>query len=103
MRLIPHTVMLGFVNGLAIIIFLSQLEQFKVGEDWITGKPLIIMLGLITLTMAIIYYLPRFTKALPSGLIAIVFVTLLVVFVPGLDGVANVSSYLAANGYNELT
>ena len=101
-RLIPHTVMLGFVNGLAIIIFLSQLEQFKVWENWMSGTQLIIMLGLIALTMAIIHYLPKFTKVVPSGLVAIVFVTLLVIFIPGFWDVANVSSYLAANGYNEL-
>ena len=101
-RLIPHTVMLGFVNGLAIIIFLSQLEQFKVGENWISWVPLLIMLGLVWLTMAIIHYLPKFTKAVPSGLVAIVFVTLLVMFLPWLEWVANVSSYLAANGYGGL-
>ena len=101
-RLIPHTVMLGFVNGLAIIIFLSQLEQFKVWEDWITGMPLLIMMWLIALTMGIIHFLPKFTKVVPSWLVAIVFVTLLVVFVPGFWDVANVSTYLAANGYNEL-
>jgi len=74
--------MLGFVNGLAIIIFMSQLEQFKVGEQWISGFPLVIMLGLVALTMAIIYYLPKFTKVLPSGLVAIVVVTLIVIFIP---------------------
>jgi len=101
-RLIPHTVMLGFVNGLAIIIFMSQLEQFKVGEQWISGFPLVIMLGLVALTMAIIYYLPKFTKVLPSGLVAIVVVTLIVIFIPWFENVWNVSSYLAANGYSEL-
>ena len=74
--------MLGFVNGLAIIIFMSQLEQFKVGEQWISGFPLVIMLGLVALTMAIIYYLPKLTKVLPSGLVAIVVVTLIVIFIP---------------------
>ena len=101
-RLIPHPVMLGFVNGLAIIIFLAQIEQFKVGESWIGWIELGIMTGLILLTMAIIHYLPKLTRALPSGLVAIVFVTLLVMFVPGLEDVRTVSSYLAENGYKDL-
>ena len=75
-RLVPHPVMFGFVNGLAIIIFLSQLDQFKVaGADgalyWMTGKALFVMLGLVLLTMAIIYFLPKLTKAVPASLIAI--------------------------------
>jgi len=94
--------MLGFVNGLAIIIFLAQIEQFKVGHAWLGGLELGIMAGLILLTMAIIHYLPKLTKALPSGLVAIVFVTLLVMFVPGLEDVRTVSSYLAENGYKDL-
>jgi len=78
-RLIPHPVMLGFVNGLAIVIFLAQLNQFKVvsstGEMvWIHGNELYIMLGLITVTMSIIYLLPKFTKILPSALAAILIV-----------------------------
>ena len=101
-RLIPHTVMLGFVNGLAIIIFLSQIEQFKAGDNWLGWSALFIMFWLIALTMAIIHFLPKFTKAVPSGLVGIVVVTLIVVFVPWLWDVANVSSYLAANGYSEL-
>lgn len=83
-RLVPHPVMLGFVNGLAIVIFLAQLEQFKViGEDgikvWLSGDPLYLMLGLVALTMAIIILLPRLTKAVPSSLVAIVGVSLLVI------------------------
>jgi SulP family sulfate permease len=82
-QLVPYPVMLGFVNGLAIVIFLAQLQQFQVtganGElQWITGQPLYIMLGLIALTMAIIHYLPRFTVAVPASLAAILVVTLLV-------------------------
>ncbi len=82
-RLVPHPVMLGFVNGLAIVIFLAQLSQFKVtnsmGElDWMQGSQLYIMAGLILLTMAIIHFLPKLTKAVPSSLVAIVVVTLLV-------------------------
>jgi SulP family sulfate permease len=82
-RLVPYPVMLGFVNGLAIVIFLAQLGQFKVpdlsGElIWMTGPPLYLMLGLVALTMAIIHYLPRLTTAVPASLAAIVVVTLLV-------------------------
>ncbi len=78
-RIVPHPVMLGFVNGLAIVIFLAQLEQFKttslLGEKvWIEGQTLYIMLALIAITMAIIHYLPRFTKVIPSSLAAIIVV-----------------------------
>ncbi|MCK5893722.1 MAG: SulP family inorganic anion transporter [Endozoicomonadaceae bacterium] len=83
-RLVPHSVMLGFVNGLAIVIFLAQLEQFKtIGMDgakvWLSGEPLYLMLGLVVLTMAIIVLLPRLTKAVPSSLAAIIGVSLLVI------------------------
>nr|WP_136250457.1 SulP family inorganic anion transporter [Ningiella ruwaisensis] len=82
-RLVPYPVMLGFVNGLAIVIFLAQLGQFKVtnsfGElTWMSGSMLYWMLGLVLLTMAIIYLLPKLTKAVPASLVAIVTVTLLV-------------------------
>lgn len=101
-RLIPHPVMLGFVNGLAIIIFLAQLGQFKVAGEWIAGIQIAIMGGLILLTMGIIYFLPKLTKSLPSGLVAIVVVTLLVLFIPWFEDVRTVSSYLAENGYQVL-
>jgi SulP family sulfate permease len=83
-RLVPHPVMLGFVNGLAIVIFLAQLGQFKVtnaaGElEWMAGSPLYTMAGLIILTMAIIHFFPKLTKAVPSTLVAIVTVSFLVV------------------------
>jgi len=82
-RLVPHPVMLGFVNGLAIVIFLAQLGQFKVtnaaGElEWMQGSPLYTMAGLIILTMAIIHFLPKLTNVVPSTLVAIVAVSLLV-------------------------
>jgi len=88
-RLVPHPVMLGFVNGLAIVIFLAQLGQFKVtnaaGElEWMVGSPLYTMAGLILLTMAIIHFFPKITKAVPSTLVAIVSVSFLVFFI-GLD------------------
>jgi SulP family sulfate permease len=81
-RLVPQPVMYGFVNGLAIIIFMSQLDQFKTvvnGESaWLIGPPLFIMLGLVGLTIAIIVLLPRLTKAIPSSLIAIIVIFLIV-------------------------
>lgn len=77
-RMVPHPVMLGFVNGLAIIIALAQLEHFKHGEHWLTGTPLYLMLGLVAVTMAIVYVLPRLTRAVPPALVAIVGVGLAV-------------------------
>ncbi len=82
-RLVPYPVMLGFVNGLAIVIFLAQLQHFKMPGDsseWLSGSALWLLLALIGLTMAIIHFLPRFTKAVPAPLVAIVVVTLLVYF-----------------------
>lgn len=80
-RLVPHPVIFGFVNGLAIIIFMSQLTQFKDGlGNWLTGTPLYILLGLVLLTMAIIFVLPKFTKAIPASLTAILVVFGIVAF-----------------------
>ncbi|HYQ39806.1 MAG TPA: SulP family inorganic anion transporter, partial [Pseudomonas sp.] len=70
-RMVPHPVMLGFVNGLAIIIALAQLEHFKSGEAWLSGTPLYLMLGLVAATMAVVYLLPRLTRAVPPALVAI--------------------------------
>lgn len=89
-RLIPHAVMLGFVNGLALVIFRSQLDFFKVEGTWISGSPLIIMSTLVILTMVIILYLPKVTKIVPSSLVAIIFVTI-------------VSIFLQSQGYQILT
>lgn len=87
-RLVPHPVMFGFVNGLAIIIFMSQLDQFKtvVNGDivWLTGTSLYIMAGLVALTIAIVVLLPKITKAVPSSLVAIIVVFILVYFL-GID------------------
>ncbi len=88
-RLVPHPVFLGFVNGLALVILIAQFEHFKItGPDgthnWISGNALYIMIALIILTMGIIQYLPRFTKAIPSTLAAIVVGTLIVLGL-GLD------------------
>ncbi|RYE24762.1 MAG: SulP family inorganic anion transporter, partial [Sphingobacteriaceae bacterium] len=81
-RLVPQPVMYGFVNGLAVIIFMAQLEQFKTVVNgqivWLTGTPLFIMAGLVALTIAIVVFLPRFTKAVPPSLAAIIVVFLIV-------------------------
>ncbi|MCL6460384.1 MAG: SulP family inorganic anion transporter [Flavobacterium micromati] len=83
-RLVPQPVMFGFVNGLAVIIFMSQLEQFKTivnGQmTWLNGNPLFIMLGLVVLTISIIVFLPKLTKAIPASLVAIIVVFALVFF-----------------------
>ncbi|MGF7140796.1 SulP family inorganic anion transporter [Roseimarinus sediminis] len=72
MRLVPHPVIFGFVNGLAIIIFMAQLEQFKDSSgNWLSGTPLYLLLGLVLLTMLIIWGLPKLTKAVPASLTAI--------------------------------
>ena len=72
MRLVPHPVIFGFVNGLAIIIGMSQLEQFKTGSgDWLSGSALYLFGGLVLLTMLIIWGLPKLTKVVPSSLVAI--------------------------------
>ena len=98
-RMVPYPVMLGFVNGLAIVIFLAQLGQFGeagqagwlhgtfmqdsiVDVAWLQGEQLYMLFGLVLLTMFIIHFLPRLTKALPSSLVAIMVVTALVL---GLD------------------
>jgi sulfate permease, SulP family len=75
-RLVPHPVMFGFVNGLAMVIFMAQLDQFKAADgSWLSGNPLLLMLGLVVLTMAIIWGLPKLTKVFPSSLAAILVVT----------------------------
>ncbi len=71
-RMVPHPVMLGFVNGLAIVIAMAQLEHFKQGGAWLSGTLLYLMMGLVALTMATVYLLPRLTRSVPPALIAIV-------------------------------
>ena len=83
-RMVPYPVMLGFVNGLAIVIFLSQFSQFKIADNsgnlsWMSGEILYTMVGLIILTMAIIYFLPKITKIVPAPLGAIILISLVVV------------------------
>lgn len=96
-RMVPHPVMLGFVNGLAIVIFLAQLSQFGVAGEpgwldgtfmqgsildvaWLEQSQLYMLIGLVLLTMLIINFLPKLTTAVPSSLAAILVVSLLVVF-----------------------
>mgnify|MGYP000073654158 CR=1 FL=1 len=101
-RLIPHPVMMGFVNGLAIVIFLSQLGMFKQtvnGEKvWLEGNSLWYMIGLVALTMLMMWGLPKIkaTKKLPEALIAILVVTGIVIF-SNLD-VATVGSFIRDGG-----
>ncbi|NJN28048.1 MAG: SulP family inorganic anion transporter [Cyclobacteriaceae bacterium] len=83
-RLVPHPVMYGFVNGLAIVIFLSQIDQFKVADangalHFMSGSSLVFMLGLVVLTMTIIWGLPKITRAIPSSLMAIIVVSAIVI------------------------
>lgn len=83
-RMIPHPVNLGFINGLAIVIFLAQLDHFKTpsatgAEHWMQGTQLYIMIGLVVLTMAVIYLFPRLTKAFPATLAGALVVTFVVV------------------------
>lgn len=81
-RLIPQPVMYGFLNGLAVIIFMAQIEQFKFTENgmtsWLVGTPLYIMGGLTLITIAIVLLFPRITKTIPASLIAIIIVFALV-------------------------
>ena len=82
-RLVPQPVMYGFVNGLAVIIFMSQLEQFKVitnGEiSWLQGESLFTMLGLVALTVSIVLFFPKVTKKIPASLVAIIVVFIVVI------------------------
>lgn len=79
-RLIPHPVMMGFVNGLAIVIGMSQIGMFKEGEEFLSGTNLFIMIGLVALTMGIMFGLPKLTKKVPAGLVAILVVSAIVIF-----------------------
>jgi SulP family sulfate permease len=98
-RLIPHPVMLGFVNGLAIVIFWAQMGQFKSidteatkallatdpaassVQTWLHGQEMVVMLGLVILTMVMIQLIPKISKAIPASLVAIITVTLLSIYV----------------------
>jgi SulP family sulfate permease len=105
-RLLPHPVMLGFVNGVAIIIFLSQLDQFRVlspegVSSWLTGAPLLLLLVLVALSMFIIHFFPKITRSIPSSLVAIGAVTGLALLL-NLD-VATVGSYLSDAGAGSIS
>ena len=80
-RMVPHSVMLGFVNGLAIVIFMAQFSQFtnKAGGD-LDNAGLIAFVGLILITMLVMFVLPKFTKAIPSALVAIVVASVVAIF-----------------------
>jgi len=81
MRLVPHPVIFGFVNGLAIIIFLSQLTQFQTSDGaWFSGSTLYLFTGLVLLTMVVIWGLPKISKAVPASLVAILLVFGIVLF-----------------------
>ena len=95
-RMIPRSVMMGFVNGLAIVIFLSQLGMFKKNDSWITGVELYTMIGLVALTMAIMVVLPLITKKIPAALTAILAVSMLAIF--GHLDTETVRSFIQANG-----
>ena len=95
-RMIPHPVMMGFVNGLAIVIFTSQLGMFKVGGEWLEGSLMYNMLGLVLLTMGIMHFLPKLTKKIPSALTAILVVSLIVIF--GDVQTSTVLSFIQENG-----
>jgi len=108
-RMVPHSVMLGFVNGLAIVIALAQLGSFKTlsrNNDlvFLNGKPLALMLALVGLTMGIIWLLPKFTRAVPASLVAILTVTMISIAIsrsidsPALGpGLATVGDMLSMN------
>jgi len=95
-RMVPQSVMMGFVNGLAIVIFKSQLGMFKSGDEFLSGSSLYIMIGLVSLTMAIMYFLPKFSKKIPAALVGIVIVSLIVI----LGGIETetVRSFVIAKG-----
>ncbi|GAB3375184.1 SulP family inorganic anion transporter [Massilia agri] len=74
-RMVPHPVMLGFVNGLALVIFVAQFGHFKTGGQWMAGAELFTMLAVVAATMAVIYLTPRITKAVPATLVGILLAT----------------------------
>ena len=102
-RMVPQPVMLGFVNGLAIVIGISQISQFKkinsIGDSvWIAGSTLIYSVGFVILTMLVIWLLPKITKAVPATLVAILLTTVLVLVfkidIPSVGDLASVKGGL---------
>ncbi len=110
-KMVPYPVMLGFVNGLAIVIFLAQLENFKVEkhdgtESWLGGSDLGVMLGLIALTMAVIFILPKLTSKFPAALAGILVVSGIVIFgnvdTPTVGDLASISGGLPTVGIPDV-
>ncbi|MEM9280911.1 MAG: SulP family inorganic anion transporter [Verrucomicrobiota bacterium] len=99
-RLVPHPVMIGFVNGLAIVILMAQFPSFRDPQtgSWLTGQSLVTMVGLVALTMAIIHFLPKLTRAVPSSLVAILTVGLIAYFF--FRDTSTVSNVLAQSAEN---
>lgn len=99
-RLIPHPVMMGFVNGLAIVIFISQLGMFKEfvdgGVHWLKGISMVTMIGLVALTMGIMWIMPKITKKIPGALVAIVVIAGITIF--GKLDVNTVGSFIRDGG-----
>ncbi|HRW29177.1 MAG TPA: SulP family inorganic anion transporter [Emcibacteraceae bacterium] len=104
-RMVPHPVMLGFVNGLAIVIFIAQLSQFKVEDhlgnhSWMTGFPLYMTVGLVILTMGVIWATPKITRTIPAPLMAIASVSFLVIVlnidVPRVGDLASIKGAMPA-------
>ncbi len=93
-RMIPHPVMMGFVNGLAIVIMSSQLGMFKEGGQWLSGSILYTMIGLVALTMGLMIGIPYLSKKIPAALVSILIVTGIVIW--GHIDTATVSSFVAA-------
>ena len=93
-RMIPHPVMMGFVNGLAIVIMTSQFGMFKNGDEWLSGSALLIMVGLVALTMGLMIGIPYISKKIPAALVSILTVSAIVIF--GDIDTATVSSFVAA-------
>jgi SulP family sulfate permease len=109
-RLIPHPVMMGFVNGLAIVIFLSQLEMFQtkivhsdgsITTQWLQGNDLYLTVGLVALTMLIMLVLPKLIKKVPEALIAILVITAIIII--GKLDVATVGSFIEEGGGKALS
>ena len=105
-RLVPHPVMMGFVNGLAVLIAMGQLEFFKTFKgnydkdgnrlfEWLAGSELAWMIALVLITMAIVVFLPRLTKSIPPSLVAIVSVGIVTYF--GIVDGRTVGDVLEAN------
>ncbi|MGC6429275.1 MAG: SulP family inorganic anion transporter [Flavobacteriales bacterium] len=95
-RMIPSSVMMGFVNGLAIVIFLSQLNMFKSEGEWLAQTQMTNMIGLVLLTMAIMFFLPKLTKKIPAALSAIIVVSCIVIF--GKIDTSTVQSFIIEGG-----